>query len=326
MSAVIIDRLTNVGIAKESTRGTAATPTLWMPHQEVSVQDRVENVIDNSGIGRIESGFAADIMSQWAEGSVSGNIYSKSVGFLLYNALGAVSSADNADTDATVKDHTFTIGNTNSHQSLTLTVQDANEKLAYANAMLTSLEFTAELNQFVRYNASFLAKASATSSATAAYTDDARFRAQDVTVKMADATSGLGDATAIKLRSATITLNMNAEMDFALGSVDINDIHNKQFGVTVSLEALYRDNTWVELMRNGTQKAMSIAFVNTGVTIGDSANPSLTFTFEPGTFSPRELSGGLDDLKTETLEFTGLYSLANSKMLSAVLTNTQASY
>lgn len=324
--AVIIDRLTSVGIAKESSRGTAATPTLWVPHQEFSVQDRVEHAIDNSALGRIEEAHDAEVVSQWAEGSLSGNVYSKSIGFLLLNALGSVSTADNADSDATVKDHTFAIGNTTSHSSLTLTVDDGTEDLAYANAMLTSLEFTAELNQFLRYTASFQAKASASATTTPAVASDARFRPQDVTVKLADSVADLSSGTTVKLRNATIALNMNTEMDFALGSVDINDIHNRQFGLSVSMEALYRDNSWVELVRNGTKKAMSISFVNAGTTIGDSAKPSLTFTFEPGVFNPRELSGGLDDLKTESVEFMGLFSIANSQMLSVVLTNTQASY
>lgn len=288
--------------------------------------DRVERVLDNSGIGRIEEAFDAENVAEWAEGNLSGFIYRQSIGLLLLNALGVVNTTDNADSDASIKDHTFTVGNTTSHPSLTLTHNDGNEDLAYALSMLTSLEITAELNQFVRYNASFLAKASASADTDPSYSADSRFRAQDVTVKMADTVAELSGASAIKLRSAGITITKNTEREHALGAIGVDDIFNRQFSVGVSLNALYRDNTWVELVRNGTKKALSIAFVNSAVTIGTSANPSLTFTFDPGHFNPRELEGGLDDLKTETVEFMGLFSLANSSMMQAVLVNDVATY
>src|SRR5665811_281042 len=174
--AVTIDRQTNVGLAKESSRGTAVAPTYWLPHQEVSIQDRVEKAVDNSALGRIEEAFDADITSQWAEGSLAGVIYADSVGLLMLNTFGAVSTAANADASGDVYDHTFSVQNSTSHPSITVAVKDQNEDLAYALGMLESFELTAELNQFVRYSGAFQAKASASATNTAAVSVGPRFR------------------------------------------------------------------------------------------------------------------------------------------------------
>ena len=44
--AKIIGRLNNLGIGKESTRGTAVAPAIWMPQMELSYDDRIKTVVN----------------------------------------------------------------------------------------------------------------------------------------------------------------------------------------------------------------------------------------------------------------------------------------
>lgn len=42
----IIGRLNNLGIGKESTRGTAVTAAIWVPQMELGYEDRVKTIVD----------------------------------------------------------------------------------------------------------------------------------------------------------------------------------------------------------------------------------------------------------------------------------------
>ncbi len=324
--ANIIGRLMSVGLGKETTRGTAVAPSYWIPQTEFSVMDRDEKILDESALGRIEKTHDGDQDHQWAEGAISGIVRDQSFGLLLLAAFGQVSSVAKATPNTAVFDHTFTVANTNTHPSLTIASKDANEDVQMSLGMLSRLEVNAELGSYVNYTADFIAKKSAAATNTVSYLTENKFRPGDITLKVADTVANLGAATPTQIRNFTLIIEKNAEQEYALGTTNIVNIFNKDFTTSMNFSALYGDTTLKDLVFNGAKRAMSITIANMGVTIGSSANPTLVFTFQPGFFQSWEKNGGLDDILSQNIEFTGLYSTSQSAEISAVLSNTATSY
>ncbi|MEA2056481.1 MAG: phage tail tube protein [Patescibacteria group bacterium] len=320
-----IGRRIQVGLAKETTRGTAeASATYWLPKVDFDFKEIAEYAVDESGIGQIEARKDAEVVKQLGEGSFGGIIYDRPFGLLLGAALGTWSSGDVADSSYT---HTFTVLNTNQHPALTLFPKDANIDEKHALGMLSQLTINCALEDYVRYNVGFISKMGASTSSTPSYsTDDLSFLAQHITVKFADSIAALGTASESTLRNVNLTINKNPEAWMSLGDKEPTDIPNKQFSVSGDLEAIFDDTIYRDYVIDGSQKACEIAIENTDETIGTSSNPKLTFTLAPMNFRDWGRGTGQDDITTQTVAFDGNFSLSQSKMIEAELVNTVESY
>jgi hypothetical protein len=320
-----IGRLADVGIAKESVRGTAeSSADFWLPKLSLSIDDGIDQAVDESSLGIIEDSTGASIVAKYAEGDVEGNVKDQSIGLLLLAALGSVSTTGPSET--TVYTHAFSVLESAQHPSLTLFVDDPNQDYKYALGMLRSLELDVMLGAFAKFKAAFRAKVGATATLTPSYSAENFFLPQHGSVKIASDLSGLGAASTIAVRSLKLTIDKSPEDDRKLGSVDAADILNKQFSVAGTLELVFDDETFKTAMLGDTAKAMRIALVNSDVTIGDDLHPSLTIDLAKAKFSKFERKYGNDDVVTATVDFKAFYSTGDTSMISASLVNTQSSY
>ncbi len=322
--SVFINRLRRVGIGRETTRGTAVAPTDWVPHTELTIEDRDEKIWDNSGLGTIHNTFFGDTAQQWSEGDLNGLIYDQTFGLLLLATFGSVTSALKG-TETAVYNHTYAVLNTNEHPSLTLALKDLNEDVRAAMAMIGSLEITAEQGSYVNYSASFMGRKSVAATNTPVDTAQNRLRPQDFTVKIADTVAGLGAATPVAVRNLTLTFNKNIIREPRLGTTQ-PDFYNGVFETSLSFGRLYNDTTFKDYVFSGGKKALEISFRRADVTIGTASNPELRFTFQPGFFSEWSREGWLDDLMSETATYTPLFSTSAAKQLDVVMTNTRGTY
>jgi len=138
--------------------------------------------------------------------------------------------------------------------------------------------------------------------------------------------AGLDAAPAIQAKSATIDFEKNLESDDIIGQLAPNDFNNKEFRITGTIELLYDDTTFKALALAGTTRAMRITIKNDDVIIGAAANPELTIDFAKVILTEWTRDSGQNDLIRQTLTFTAYYSQTDAKMVTAKLTNTQASY
>jgi len=249
-----IGRDREVGLAKETTRGTVAVPAFWLPFISFDFDEKFETIIDEQAMGLIEDSNDLKVVKKWAEGSLEGHIRDKSFGLVLLAALGTVSSAVK---ETTAYDHTFSIAQTIIHQSLTVEAKSPVEQLAYANAMINSLEIKAEVGKYIDFTINVLAKLGAAATTSPAITTENKFIAKDVTVKFADDIAGLGAAEAIKAKNVNLTVEKNIESDDVLSSLEPDDFNNKQIAISGSLELNYDAVTYKALALAGTQKAIS---------------------------------------------------------------------
>ena len=319
-----IGRLINVGVAKESVRGTPeAAATFWMPKIDFDFNPRADYAINESGLGVIDGRNDAKVVEKVGEGSFGGIVYDKNFGLMLAACLGTWSTSVVADSAYT---HSFTRLNTNQHPALTIFNKDQNVDEKYALAMLNQLTINCVLKDFVKFSAGFLSKVGASTSSTPSYTSENPFLATHVTVKFADTVAALGTAVATPVRAVNLTINKNVEDWQNLGSIEPTDIVNKSLGVSGDMELIYDAVTQRDYVLNGTKKACLITINNTDVLIGTASRPKLEITLAPMSFKDWGRGAGQNDITTQTVAFDGNFGISDSKTISVQLINAQTSY
>ena len=307
-----IGRLVNLGIARESTRGEGASPVYEVPTTSFSFDDKVVKARSIGGLSKISDSEEAFVTTKYGQGDVEGEIRSKSFGLFLYAMLGGYSVVGPTDEAYT---HSFTVSQSNQHQSLAFVVSDENTTELYKLVMLDSLEITSELDQVVTYSASFMSKASRDTGLTIpAVVNESKFTKKHLSIKLASDISSLGAASTIAIKSYNLKINKNVAIDDVLGTAEPEDIHNRQLGVEGSITLNYEAETYKNYMKNGTNRAMQITLTNTDNTIGaGTTNPSFTLELPKVDFFDWEPSYDLDDIVTQTISFKANRDVANSQ-------------
>ncbi|HEC65853.1 MAG TPA: hypothetical protein ENI23_11185 [bacterium] len=321
-----IGRDIKIGVGKETIRGTATPSAYWIPRMSFDFDDKRIVIQDQQGYGVIEDAVAGRVVSKWAEGSLGGIVRAKAIGLFLLNALGQVNtSAD--DPEAGVNTHTFTVLSSHQHPALTINVDDPNEgDVAYPLGMLNSLELVAEVNEYVKFTADFMAKTGESATVTAVYVSEANFASHDVTVKFADVTAELDTASAVSVKSASILIEKEVEKDDVLGNVNPEDFLNKIIRVAVTITKAYENTTYKALFQSGTAQALRVSMSDTATVIGAATSPQLYFDLNQVQIVEWVVDKGLDAMMIETITLKAQFKIADSKMLEAVLVNTASGY
>lgn len=333
MSVKGIGRLFAIGIAKETSRGTAKTSaTYWLPFADAAIDEKFTNVTQDEAYGIIEDSVGQFRVKNWAEGSLKVPLTDQSLPLLLLSQFGS-----NADTthagETTVYDHTIKVGESAQHQSLTLFIHDPLSGVDYSHALgvIHKTELDAELGKFAELSLSVKAlKGVSQSSFTPSIASENRFLPQYMTFKYATTVSGLSGATPIQLKSVKLTIDANLEDDDVLGNVAPIDFLNKEFKIEGTLEAIWQneaDFKTVALVTPNVPQAMLIDLKNTDVNIGVvPSHPEVAITLDQVYFTELSRPIKIKDLVYQTVKFKATYSVANSEMGKIVVTNTVASY
>ena len=325
-----IGRLIQFGIAKETVRGTPeAAASYWIPFSELDFNEKYNLVNDEQSRGVIEDTVGQSKSKEWSEGSIKAPIADKHFPLILFSILGSLSTGDNADSDPTVKDHTITVAQSSQHQALSLFVDDplAAQDYKHGNGSVTSLEMHYELNKFLDYTLGLKAKKGTSAVLTPASTSENRFLSQHLSFKLAASYSGLTAASAMNIRSLSLKIDHNIEDDDVLGSSSPADFLNKQFSIEGTLEATWNNETDFKTAALATTpKAMRIDLINPDITIGASAHPEIRIDLAKVIFKEITRPVKINDIVRQTLSFKAHYSLTDSLMISALATNTVASY
>lgn len=323
--AKIIGRTGAIGIGKEVTKGTPVAASYWIPVTSYSYDDKIELIKNDSAMGRIEEFNAAHITKLWGEGDYEGKIFLNSVGLELVAVLGA--SPTSVQRGATsVYDHTYALANNNDHKALTISYEDAIQEIRFPFAMVDSWALDVTVDDYVKRTISLTGKKSGSATNTPAFTNEVEFIPSQIVFKLASAQSGLAAASAINVTSFNLEISKNAEPVYVLGSNEPSDIINKQFSVKGSVELYFENITYRDYVFGNTHRAMRIDMVDTATDLGSGHNPELYFDLNEVVFDEFERGWDSNDPLKQTLNFEGLYSLADAAMISARLTNLITSY
>lgn len=203
MSQKGIGRLIQVGVAKEVTRGTAiGSAAYWNPWMDLTLDEKKEFVSDEQAYGIIENNVNQSQTKKYAAGSIQGNLADQTAGLIFYSQFGGYAVAAHG-AEAAVYDHTFSVGQTAQHKSLTYFLHDilSGQDYNHANGVVEKLEITAELKKFIMFNASIMALTGAAQSAfTPSTTSENRFLPQYMSAQFSPQIAGL-----VKAQTATGT-------------------------------------------------------------------------------------------------------------------------
>lgn len=321
----VLGRKLNIGFGKETVRGTAVAPAVWIPKLDFSFDEKFETVKDESSFGVIATPNDSLIVKKWAEGAFGGNLTDKSVGYILLALFGSVSSALKGG-ETVVYNHTFSEDQSAQHQALTIGVDDPNSDYQFALAMIDSFEIKYERGKILSYTVNFKSKKGASATLTASYTAENAFLPQHFAFKLADTLAGLDAAQAVKIKSLSLKVDKKLIFDDVLGSIEPNDICNTEFLINGSVDALFEDETTFKTIALGdTAKAMRIDLTHTA-TIGTSSNPKIKIDLAKVKFTDWSRNKPNNDLISQSVAFEAMHDLTTAKQAEVVLTNLQAAY
>lgn len=321
-----IGRLVNVGLAKETVRGVAVAAAYWMPKTAVAFFDRATKATSEMSYGVIGEGAQAYKVMEWAEGTIETELNDKSFGLILLAAFGTVTPSGPSDSAYT---HTYSLQNDNQHDSLTITLADPDRTDQYALAMLDTLEFNVVPDEVVMVTVGFKARSGrSVAAASPSYsTSFNKFLGRHCTVKIATLTSGLSAATALNLKSLKFTINKNTVTNNVLGTVWPDDILNRKFEISGEIMLDLEDQTYRQLMLDGSYRALRIQFTNTDVLIGTSSRPSFTLDLSRVHFEGWEVDRPNDEIVNQKITFRALFDATNGNIVnSCTLINNVSSY
>lgn len=325
-----IGRLTKIMIGRETTRGTVAAQEYAVPVTSLDIDDKPEYIDNDSGFGDINEFNDSDINTNHGEGGYEGKVYDNVLGAELRAVFGKAPTTTSVPGQIGVYQHDFSLAQNNSHDSLTIFTKETGATGAFALAMIDTFKITAALDQFLTRSAAFQSKASAAYTPTAepAYVRGNRFMAKDLKVKVAAASAGLDAASASKVTAFEVEFAKNLDVQYVFGSVQPDDIQNQQFNVSGSIEKRKDsdDTTWRDYMNAGTARAVRFEAINTKVTIGTSANPTLRVDLPNVVFKENPRNRDNNAVTTESVNFQGNLSLADAASVTARLINTTPTY
>lgn len=320
-----IGRRVNIGIAKESSRGTAVSATFWLPKTGVAFFDRALKQKSNINYGTIGAGAYAPKIREWAEGTFDSDMFDKSFGLILLAAFGTVSTSGPSDSAYT---HTYSLADSNQHQSLTLTIADPDRTDQFTLAVLDSLQIRLNPEDVVTFTAKFFSRTGrAVAAASASYAAENKFLSRHAIIKVASTAAGLSAASALSLKMMTLNINKNVKLNNILGTVWPDDILNTVFEINGEIELDLDDQTYRTYMLDGSYKAMRIQLVNSDVLIGTSSQPTFTLDLSRVHFEAWEAARNNDEIVTQKITFQALYDITNGNIInSCTLVNAQSSY
>lgn len=324
-AGAFIGRRESIGVGKETTSGTAVAPTNWQRHLKLALDPKTTVAQNTSAMGRVEDINDSAVTEEWYEGSINGKVTDLTIGLFLLNMFGSCTAAVHPSETA-VYDNTFSTLQSNTPPTLTFVRANQNATRRHAMGTQSDFELDIKTGGWAEFTSSVMAKVGVTSSDTAAFATENEFTSKHVTVKLANDTTGLNAATALQLKSLKLKIARKADRFTPFGSIDPTAWDNQAWGVTGELVLRYTDTTLETLGLVNTRQAMSIALVNTDVTVGTASNPSLTFTAPKVRLDPIKLDDNLDQVLNQTIAFTAELDSTAGYMLQAVLTNTQNGY
>ena len=315
-----------MGIGKEASFGTRATTFLTIPKTNYTFDDKANKARSGEQFGNIAGeGATAIVTGRFSEGALEGEINANTFGLILLATCGT--DTPSAYSTSAYK-HTYSLSNTNTHQSLSIISGDPIGNMLFKGCMVDTLEIDIKQDGIVTFNAGLKAKkGNDEGTAPSAAVADYKFVGRDLEFKVAANQAGLAAATAVSVKEVKVTINKNTDYDWVLGTLEPESILNKQFTIKGSLTLNYEDRTWRDYMCNGTLKAVGIKLTDTRDTIGASGNPILYLELPVVDFSEWESERGNDAEVTQKLNFNVLWDVANARYISEIsITNTTASY
>lgn len=312
-----------VGIAKESTRGTAVAPTASIPVTSITQHDEITQLLDTGLRGSMVDFYSATPGQAWSTWGCSGFAYPDSIGFWLASVL-----PDVVTTGTGPYTHVFSALNTGSGQPKGYTIADYDGLDAtsgaryFPGAGVQDLTFKFDAMGALTYDVSTIAYPSSlvpTSAPTKTFGTLVPTPAYLPTV-----TIGGGAVTTVQSGDFKIARPITA-IHAATGSQSPYNLFSGKISVSGNLLFVAEDET--ELLRylNGTQPSLDISF-------GAGSNTGTAFVLHctKAVYKPADIVRGKDYVEVQVAwsaaaNTTDVGASAGYSPVKVSLTNNKAS-
>jgi hypothetical protein len=268
-----ISKLTKVGLQMEATRGTipdgTAGVSYGIPWTEMTLDRKVKTVENVSSYGDVYSAKDMSVTQYFVEGSLKTLLTSKTLPRLGLWISGDILTSGTAP-DFTHKNRlyyngTSSLGDTVPlHRSFTIYENDHSmtpNYYAYPNAMVDTAELAFAVGEYPTLTTTFKARypmsATPTDRDITPPEDDTLATAAYMTISLQNP-DGTGSVD-VCTKAFTLTISKNLEDDFCIGAGDSQDYLNKTLSVEGSMELLWQDDTFENLLDGDTAKRIELA-------------------------------------------------------------------
>lgn len=329
--AKFIGRQQEVGLGRESTRGTVVVPSIWAAKTNFSVEDKAIKAVVEGSYGNLNGGDDALVAGKEARGNLEFEAQDGILGLIMYALFGSLSSGS----FNSVYKHTFSIANSVQHQSLSLHMNDPigaaeglGKTVVYPRSMIDEFELTVRQGELAMCRVGFIAAGHKDwTRQTPAYTVYNKFSSKHAYVKVAAALASLDAASKISVQELTLSIKKNPIVERSLGTVQPVDIVNRRIQISAKIKLTYEDRTYRDYMMDGTKKAVRIALDNKDTTIG-STTPQFQLDLPVVHFDQWEPTNENDDLATQEIMLNALYDVSNTILIgsNSFVVNSVSSY
>jgi len=323
--AEIIGRNIEIGIATEATRGVAETTAdKWGRKMTANVVERATHVVDETTRGVLEDGEGRRVVQTFVEGDIEGIAHADMIGYLFANLYGiAVATEVEA---GEVYSHVFNLKQDIQHQSLTLFAKDGSvQQSVFGNAMVSTMELSATIDDYVRFTAGFIASSSASNADTPSYDTEYDWIARDIEVKVAATEGGLTGATDVPAKSLSVSFDQGLIRDHVVGSYTPDDVYNAKMMIEGTMTLNFADEVYKDYYLGNDSLYMSITLTGEAL-IGTTDVPTMEILLYKAQFTDWNRSGDASDLVTQEVTFRAFYNSTDQKQSQVTLQNKTTAY
>ena len=315
-------RLVSLGIWKETTAWTEASTFAWVPLTIAPFIKPINEYINNeNGIWRIEAISWQELSRSESESAMEWWVWTETFWHLLTAWFWSATAPTLIET--WVYKHSFSILNSNNHQSYSIITDWNTQNLSLYN-LLDNLAISAEVWDVVKFTSLFKWKAVTTTTwKSVSFVSENNFKIANMTVKFATNIAWLWAATWVCLQSVNFELAKNVMSIFCAWSIEPNSLHNQQLELTGDFEALFTDDTYKDYVTGWINRAMRITIISDTL-IWATKYAELNFDFANINFSEWDRSTDNNSIMTQTVWFTAWYSILDTSMITAYIQNTQS--
>lgn len=303
-----IGRRKTLGIALENVYGVAEVPSVYIPFLSCDLQERHTPIADSSAKGvRDLEGSNSIEGKKWGEGNISVILDPETAPYWLALALGSITSEASGD------DYKHTIARAED-QALSATIWTGRvvDEIDFNGAVVDSLELNFA-DDVAKITAKVLSKYPTTQDRTPSVEKDLFYYTfKDVVVDF-------GEVSDIKVRELTLNIENNAEMLYALGDNNVDEIIWKGFRVSGSFTLKFEDTVQKTAFDNLSKQDMTLTF--SGPT-----SEKITITIPRVRIDEWKLDGSNDDLVQENISFVAEYDDDTSETISIEVINSTEEY
>lgn len=317
-----------VGMENPSARGTLVTPQGWIPARtptgiNVEVVKAMIKETRASGI----SSQGSEVVQRKAVGTLEFNLRTELIGYILKSLLGKCTTST---VYGTVKSHLFEIL-PNNPQFPTLSfglAQGDAQHYGYNGALIKSLEIRTPVDDLVNATIEFEARDEADhADYTVAFEDtDYIIRPYNIEIKIAADIAGLAAAPALCVKEFSLSVKNNARAQQCLGSITPSDMIANLLEITGGLTLDYTGDTYHDIYKDGTYKALQVKFTRSDIDLGGGYDPTITIQLAKVSIETSNPDRPIDDIVRDQLEFTAHYDDSEGEAINIVVQNTVADY